>query len=240
MRGPMIVRVVITLAAAALLSGCSTEEGMRAQELLQQAQAAQQQLRSSTFEGSMSIAVAEMDMQLLFEGATSPDGEWLSMSTSGVPDGGEMTMQVLVRGGRVWMNMGDGWTQAGAAPTGSQGTLSAEAFQQLARYVEDVRVSEHQLIEGKPVTTIAGDIDTQGMLEAVTRLGSVAPPGSFDFSDAGIELGDIHAVLTLDERTHLLDTAFVSFSMSAQGKSAQIELRYRLAGANEPVQLPRP
>jgi hypothetical protein len=237
----MIARVVTTLAAAALLAGCSTEEGLRAQELLRQAETAQQQLRSSTFEGSMSIAVAEMDVRLLFEGATSADGEWFSMRTSGVPGGGDMAMQVLVRGGRTWMDAGGGWRPAGAAPTGSQGTMSGEAFQQLARYVEDVRVTEHQLIEGRTVTTIAGDVDTEGMLEAMTKLGSVAPSGSsFDFSDAGIELGDIHAVLTIDERTHLLDTAFISFSMSAEGKSAEIEIRYRLASVNRPVQLPRP
>ena len=28
------------------------------------------------------------------------------MRTSGVPDGGDMAMQVLVRGGRAWMNNG--------------------------------------------------------------------------------------------------------------------------------------
>jgi hypothetical protein len=179
-------------------------------------------------------------VQLLFDGATSPDGEWFSMSTRGVPDGGDLAMQVLVRGGQVSMNMGDGWKQAGPAPTGSQGTLSADAVQQLARYVEDVRVNEHEVIEGKPVTTIAGDIDTQGMLEAVTKLGSFAPSGSFDLSDAGLDLGDIHAVLTIDETTRLLDTAFVTFSMSVQGKTVKIELRYRLASANEPVTLPRP
>ena len=40
--------------------------------------------------------------------------------------------------------------------------MSAAAFQQLARYVKDVRVTEHQQIEGKSVTTIAGEIDTPG------------------------------------------------------------------------------
>ena len=77
-------------------------------------------------------------------------------------------------------------------------------------------MTEHQLIQGKPVTTIAGEIDTAGMLESFA----------------------IRAVLTIDERTRLLDTAFVSFAISVEGKSVELDLRYRLAGANEPVKLP--
>jgi hypothetical protein len=240
----MIVRLVTALAMVALLAGCSTEEGMRAQELLQQAEAAQAQLRSSTFDGSVSIVADGMDMSLDFTGATSGQGEWFSMRTRGVPGGDEMAMQVLVRNGRVWMNSGSGWNKVGVAGAGADPaggtTFSGEAFNQLARYVRDVRVTEHQPIEGKPKTTIAGDIDTQGMLEAATKLGSFAPEGSFDLSDVGLDLGDIHAVLTIDEGTRLLDTAFVAFSMTAKGETVKIELRYRLASANEPVTLPQP
>jgi hypothetical protein len=236
----MIVRIVTALAALALLTGCSSEEGLRAQELLQGAEAAQAQLDSASFDGSMSVSAEGMRNSMLFNGATSKAGEWFALRTSGVPGGGDLAMQVLHKGGRVWMNMGDGWVSAPAgAATGSGGTMSAEAFQQLARHVKDVRVTEHQLVGGKPVTTIAGEIDTQGLIEAATRLSDFAPQG-LDLSDAGIDLGDIHAVLTIDERTRLLDTAFVSFSMGAQGKSVKVELRYRLASANEPVELPTP
>jgi hypothetical protein len=239
-RGPMLVRLVTVLASLALLTGCSTEEGRRAQELLKQAETAQAQLRTSTFDGSMSISFDGATIGMQFHGATSPQGEWFSLQTSGVPGGGDMAMQVLNRNGHVTVNTGGGWQAAPAGAAGSNGTMSAEAFQQLAQYVTDVRVNEHQLIGGKPVTTIAGEIDTQGMLEAALKLGSLAPSGGFDVSDAGIDFGDIHAVLTIDERTKLLDTAFVSFSMSAEGKSAKIELRYRLASANQPVKLPQP
>jgi hypothetical protein len=239
----VIVRIVTGLLALALLAGCSSEEGLRAQELLQQAEAAQAQLRSSTFDGSMAVSADGMRISLLFKGATSQAGEWFSLRTSGIPGGGDLAMQVLHKGGRVWMNMGSGWTSAPAgaaqAATGSSGTMSAEAFQQLARHVKDVRVTEHQVGGGKPVTPGAGEIDTQGLLEAATKLRDFAPQG-FDLSDAGIDLGDIHAVLTIDERTRLLDTAFVTFSMSAEGKTVKVELRYRLASANEPVRLPTP
>lgn len=69
----------MTVRVATLLAGCSTEEGMRAQELLQQAEAAQAQLRSSTFDGSVSVVADGMDMSLDFEGATSPRGECVAM-----------------------------------------------------------------------------------------------------------------------------------------------------------------
>ena len=237
----MIARLVTTLAAALLLAGCSTEEGMRAQALLQQAEAAQGKLHSSTFEGSVGVSAEGMAFRIAFNGATSKDGEWFSMRTSGVPDGGDMSMQVLVRGGRAWMNSGGRW-QSMPAPTGlgSSPTLSAAAFQQLARYVKDVRVTEHQLIQGKQATTIAGEIDTEGMIEALTKLGPMAEGFSLDFSKLGIDIGDIHAVLTIDERTQLLDTAFVTFTISAEGKQIEFELRYRLASVNEPVKLPSP
>ena len=237
----MIVRLVTTLAAALLLAGCSTEEGLRAQELLQQAEAAQANLSSSTFEGSLGISADGMNVRMVFTGATSTDGEWFSMRTSGVPDGGDMAMQVLVRGGRAWMKTGSRWDSM-PVPTGagSNGTLSAAAFQQLARYVKDVRVTEHQLIQGKPVTTIAGEIDTAGLIESIAKLGSLAEGTSFDLSKLGLDIGDIRAVLTIDERTRLLDTAFVTFAMSVEDKSIEIDLRYRLASANEPVKLPSP
>jgi len=237
----MIARLVTALAAALLLAGCSTEEGMRAQTLLQQAEAAQANLRSATFDGSVSVSADGMKFRMLFNGATSKDGEWFSMRTSGAPNGGDMALQVLVRGARAWINSGGGWESMPAPTgTGSSGTLSAAAFQQLARYVKDVRVTEHQLIQGKAVTTIAGEIDTAGMIESFAKLGSLAEGMSFDLSKLGLDFGDIRAVLTIDERTQLLDSAFVTFAISAEGKSIEIDLRYRLASANEPVKLPSP
>ena len=237
----MIARLVTALAAALLLAGCSTEEGMRAQTLLQQAEAAQANLRSATFDGSVGVSADGMTFRMLFNGATSEDGEWFSMRTSGAPNGGDMALQVLVRGARAWMNSGGRWeSMPGPTGAGSNGTLSAAAFQQLARYVKDVRVTEHQLIQGKAVTTIAGEIDTKGMVESFAKLGSFAEGMSLDLSKLGLDFDDIRAVLTIDERTQLLDTAFVTFAISAEGKSIEIDLRYRLASVNEPVKLPSP
>lgn len=235
----MIVRVVTFLAAGLLLAGCSSEEGRRAQELLQQAESAQAALTSSSFDGSLAFSFDGMDVRMLFNGATSADGEWIAMQITGMPDAGDLAMEVLVRGNRAWTKL-DGRWQSMPLPAGERpnGTMSAAAFQELARYVKAVRVTEHQLIAGKPVTTIAGDIDTRAMITAFAKLGSLTEGASLDFSELGLEIGDIHAVLTVDERTRLLDSAFITFAMSAEGKSAEIELRYRLASANQPVELP--
>jgi hypothetical protein len=239
----MNARLVTLLAAALLLGGCSTEEGLHAQELLQRAEAAQAKLRSSTFEGSLGVSADGQTFKVSLNGATSKDGEWFSMRTSGIPGAGAMAMQVLVRGGRAWMNDGTRW-QSVPVPSGtglnagSNGTVSAAAFQELARYVEDVRVTEHRLIAGKPVTTIAGEIDTAGMMQSFAKLGSLAEDMDFDLSKLGLDIGDIHAVLTIDERTQLLDSALVSFELKADGKRVKLDLRYRLASANKPVKLP--
>ena len=70
----MIVRLVTVLAAASLLAGCSSQEGLRAQELLRQSEAAQAELSSSTFDGSLGISADGMHMRMSFNGATSKDG----------------------------------------------------------------------------------------------------------------------------------------------------------------------
>ena len=81
------------------------------------------------------------------------------------------------------MNDGSGWesvpvpVQMKQRVNGMSGSMGADAFQELARHVHDVRVSEHQQIGGKLVTTIAGEIDTAGMLKAVTKLGSLSRTG---------------------------------------------------------------
>jgi hypothetical protein len=240
----VIARLVTMLGAALLLGGCSTEEGLRAQELLQQAEVAQQSLRSSTFDGELSFEFGSHMVSMQFNGATSSEGEWFAMRSTGIPDGGDFSMQVLRRGGHAWTNMGGSWRSTPVpSGLGPGGTMSSAAFRQLARYVKAVRVTEHRLVEGKPVTIIGGEIDTQGMIETFAKLGSVAgglEGLSIDFSKLGIEFGDIHTVLTIDERTQLLENAFVTFSVAAEARQLDVELRYRLTSANEPVQLPVP
>ena len=137
---------------------------------------------------------------------------------------------MVVRGNRAWMSTPTASGLSMPVPkemNGKSGSMGADAFQQLARYVRDVRVAEHQQIEGKSVTTIAGEIDTAGLLKAVTKLGSLSGPGgekpafAFDLDDLGLKIGDIKAVLSIDESTHLLSTALVTLGMDVAGQEAE-------------------
>ena len=243
-----MIRLLATVVGAAfLLSGCSTEEGNRAQELLQQAEQAQAQLHSATFEASVGFLMEGKQVDLALKGAASKEGAWLSLHATGIPEAAGKDFQMVVRGDRAWVSTTNGEWASMPVPkemNGISGSMGAGAFQELARYVRDVRVAEHQQIDGKPVTTIAGEIDTTGMIKAMAKLGSLTGPDSenpgfsFDLDDLGIKFGDIKAVLSIDESTHLLSTALVTLGMEAQGKTLDFEIRYRLTSSNEPVKFP--
>jgi carbon monoxide dehydrogenase subunit G len=241
-----VIRLLaLVVAAAALLSGCSSKEGARAQELLQQAELAQSKLDSATFEAKLSFAIDGKRVDAAMTGAASKEGAVFSVRTTGIPEAAGTDVEVVVRGKRAWMSQNAGpWTsmEIPNQMNGMSGSMGAEAFQELARYIHDVRVTEHEQIAGKPVTTITGKIDTTGMLEALAKLESLSGTGngsfSFDLDELGVKLGDITAVLSIDETAHLLNSAFVTFVMEAQGQKLELQLQYRLTSWNRPVELP--
>jgi hypothetical protein len=240
-----VTRLIATLLGGALLlSGCSTQEGKRAQELLHRAELAQAALSSATFEGSVAVLADGETFTMSFDGAFSKEGAAFAMKAPNGPDGTAMSMRFVARGGGAWINEGNGWESA-PLPDGASalsGSMGAQAFQELARYVKDVRVAEGQTIAGVPTTTIAGEIDTAGMLQAMLKLSPLSNAGgfSFDLEDLGVELGDIKAVLSIDERTQLLSSARVTLALEAEGKTMSLDVRYRLTSVNEPVELPSP
>jgi hypothetical protein len=243
-----VTRVLaIVVGAAFFLSGCSSADGTHAQELLQQAEQAQTKLHSATFEVNVGVLMDGKQIDVAMVGAASKQGAYLSMYATGIPEAAGKDFQMVIRGNRAWMTDTNGKWASMPVPkqmNGMSGSMGAGAFQQLARYVRDVRVAEHQQIGGKPVTTIAGEIDTAGMIQAMAKLGSLAGPGgesskfSLNLNDLGLKIGDIKAVLSIDERTHLLDAALVTLGLEAQGKKLQFEIRYRLTSSNQPVKLP--
>ena len=172
-----VLRLLATAVCSAfLLSGC-TAEGQQAQELLQQAEVAQAALDSATFEASVGVVMAGRQMTVLVEGAATKDGAAISLHTTGIPGSKSKDFQLVVRDDRAWMKDTGGKWASMPVPTELEGksrSMGADAFQELARYVKDVRIAEHQQIGGKNVTTIAGEIDTVGMLQAVAKLGSLS------------------------------------------------------------------
>ena len=244
-----VIRLLaLVVAAAFLLSGCSGEEGTRAQELLQQAEQAQAKLDSATFDAALRFAVDGKQVDVAMTGAVSKQGAAFSVHTSGIPEAVGTEVQVVVRDKRAWMSENGGpWTslEVPQQMNGMSGSMGADAFQELTRYIHDVRVTEHQQIAGKPVTTITGGIDTAGMLKSLAKLGSLSGTGNGSFAfdlddldDLGVKLGDITAVLSIDEAAHLLSSAFVTFAIEAQDEKLELQLQYRLTSWNKPVELP--
>ena len=247
-----MLRRAITLAAVVASvvagSGCSTVEGQRAQELLLQAQTAESQLHTAAFEAGLSFTLSGQKVEVLVEGAGSRKAQYVSMKASGLP-GVALDAAFVLRGNTAWLRMNGAWQQTtvpAGVDLGGSASLGSAAFQELTKHVKDVRVSEHELVGGKPVAIIAGEIDTVGLLGSLTKLASLGGSGSDglgqlpDFDELGAKIGNIHAVLTIDEQTHLLSAALVKLAIEASGEELQLELRYRLTAANEPVKIPSP
>jgi hypothetical protein len=235
----------LALPAAVVLAGCSSAEGQRAQELLLRADAAQKQLTSSSFEGSVAVGVAGQQIDVRFEGAGSQQEGYMSMRASGVPGAGTgaFAFDVVVRGGEIWMAADGDWQKlpAAAAQAPPSTSLGPAAFAELARHVKAVRVTENQLLENRPVAIVAGEIDTAGLVASLAKLGGLGElaPG-LDVNELGSGIGDIEAVLTIDEQTGLLSSALVTLSIEADGQKAELRLTYRLTSWNEPVTIPSP
>jgi hypothetical protein len=236
------------LAACVVLPGCSTAEGQRAQELLLQAQAAEAQLKSAAFDASLSFALGGEKVEVLLEGAGAKDAQYLSVTAGGMP-GLELDAKLVVRGRTAWVGMNGEWerTQVPAGlDLGTSASFGSAAFQELTKHVRDVRVTEQQIVAGKPATIIAGEIDTVGLMGSLTKLaglGQEAAPEGFelpDLNELGVTIGDIKAVLTIDESTRLMSAALVTLAIEAGGEQLHLELRYRLTAANEPVKIPAP
>ncbi len=178
------------------------------------------------------------------------------MRSDGIPGGGPFDATMVMRGGKAWVLANGSWTSMPVPPqlehAERSASLGSAAFQELASHVRDIRVSEHRLVNGKPSTIIAGEIDTGGLLQALSKLSAAADPSGaappelkalegFDPSDLsrfGIELGDVTAVLTIDESTHLLSAALVRLSVGFRKEKLDLRLGYRLTGSNTSVELP--
>jgi hypothetical protein len=238
--------LALLLPVALGLSACGSAEGRRAQDLLAQAQAAEANLRSATFDGAMSFTLSGRKVEILFEGAGSRRGQYVSMRSHGIP-GSDVDMRLVVRGDRAWLRMNGVW-QSTAVPTdlgraAKSASLGSAAFRELTKYVKDVRVNEHQVVNGEPAAIIAGELDTAGLVRSFAKLASLSDLGAsngFDLGDLDAVLGDIRAVLTVSERTHLLTSALLQLTVEAAGERVELRLSYRLTSANRPVEIPTP
>ena len=93
--------VLALLGTALVLAGCSTEDGLRAQELLERAEAAQLALDSATFEGGLTFSFGGERGTMQMRGASvKGEGEWFALDAVGIPGAGATQMQMVMRDGR--------------------------------------------------------------------------------------------------------------------------------------------
>jgi hypothetical protein len=239
--------LVVTL----LVSGCAAgPDGQRAQELLQQAQAANANVKSATYVATMSFEGQGQKFQLSMEGGALMKGQhagdqYLRMRAEGLPAqlgvNGDLMLMVK-RGSRLALTM-RGQTQVMTAPadlstqTGAWGSL---ASLDLVSCVKKVDVDEGRNLNGEPAARIAGTIDTPCVVRTLIKLsglGSLAG-SSVDTSKIGDTLGDVRATLFVSDRSHLLIGGLISLTAHAQGQTMDVQFSYRLTGVNQPVRFP--
>lgn len=222
-----------------LLAGCSTAEGQQAQALLAEADAAQARLTSSSFEGGVSFALSGQEVSLRFEGAGSGGNGYMAMSSDTLPG---VDTTVIVRGDRIWVKSEGSWQELPATSAQALATpsLGPAAFAELTKHVKDVRVTEGEVVGGRPVTIVAGELDTAGLLGAMAKLsglgGELGAP--VDLDDVRSQLGDVEAVLTVDDGSKLLTSALVKLTIGTGDEAVELRLDYRLTSWNEPVEIP--
>lgn len=245
----VLSRLALVLVVGLVATGCAGADGRRAQELLAQAEAAETRLTSASYELELSVSAEGQNVKLMMDGGAYLKGkragdQVLSLRAGGLLGG--MDFQFVSLGGQAHVRMDGRWQRLPASLSArgaaAQG-FGSGAFLELARYVKDVRVEEGKLVNGEPTASVAGTIDTAGLVKAVMRLngfskltGGAAP----DLGELVEHLGDTHAVLAISERTHLVRAAVVDLTIEQDGKKVVVQLVYRLRSANQPVRIPKP
>jgi hypothetical protein len=245
------MRLAKLFLATILLAGCAAgPDGQQAQQLLQEAQAANAKVKSATYVATMAFSGEGQKFQLSMAGGALLKGkragdQFLRMRAEGLPTqlgmNGELMLMVK-RGDRLTMTMG-GRTQVLPAPrelsaqTQAWGSL---ASLDLVSCVKKVDVEAGRNLNGEPATRIAGTIDTACVVRSLANLsglGSVAG-GTLDAGKIGDTLGDVKATLFVSDRTKLLIGGLITLTAKAEGRAMEIQFSYRLTSVNEPVRFP--
>ena len=172
--------------ALPLLAGCSGADAVRAQQLLQQAQQAQQQASSETFSAHLNVTMHGQAMQLELSGGGYMKGSqagdmYMDMHLSAPVAMPFSTVRVAKVGTSQWLEL-DGKRMAlpsQSAQTGSTSTSTSPlAAFDFTRYVKDVKVQGGQTLNGsvpRPEPEQAGPSDV--LLQRFDHLGQARVPG---------------------------------------------------------------
>jgi hypothetical protein len=231
---------------AGSLAGCSAGEAKRAQGLLQQAQVAEQSVRSEGFVIQIGFDAQGHSGGFAMEGGAELKGAGAGdFYVSGAPTGelatsaARFSFTAMRRGSTISVKTAAGMRTMPLPQAQSRlGTHISDPaqFLNIARYVKSVSVDSTTL-DGKPVDRILGKIDTSKL---VGSLGGLANNGLAKqlLERARLHLGDIRTVVFVARDTHLLQVMLADMDITAGGKTAHIHLSIALNRVNQPVAFP--
>jgi hypothetical protein len=236
-------RAAAPLLAVLVLVACSGEQGERAQQLLTRAQAAQARLTSMSYEMRMTFGIEGQSVSLVMDGGGYLKGrkagdQVMSMRLDGVPGLGAMNANMVLRGGRLTMNLNGQQTSLTVPGSAKQQYDWSSTMLDLARYVKRVQVREGRVVNGEPGATVSGVIDTEGLIKAASKLQSfsqVAGQSAPDMSELAEHVSDTRAALFVSSRTGLIRSAIVGLAVEAEGKELKMDLTYRLKSVNQAI-----
>ena len=238
---------LLALASLPLLAAaCTGADAGRAQALLQQAQAAQQSIRSEGFVLQLTVDAEGRSGGLAIRGGAQLKGVSAGdFYVTGHPTGAlaaqaaQSDFTVVRRGPMITVRTPAGTRTMSVPQAQSQlgmGVQDPTTFLDLARYVKSVSVGSTKL-DGAPADRIVGKIDTSKLL------GSLAGQDRSGLAQQllhrlGVRFGDIDAVLFLARDTHLVRVMFADMNIRAGGRDVHIHLSIVPNDVNRPVDFP--
>jgi hypothetical protein len=236
-------QMLLLLLGAGLLVACSADE-QRAAQLLTEVQAAQANMKSATIDARMVVSAGGRQFTVYMKGGGYLKGpragdQHVSISMEGLPV--PVRAEVVTLRGRGYVRMNGSW-QSFPLPAQTATSTWTNSLSDLARYVKHVKVTENTVAAGVRGTTIAGDLDTAGLVRSMAQMNAFsgatgsASPGADEIAK---HVGDTHVVLFISNRTHLVRSAVMSFEIKGP-QTVKMELFISRTGVNRPVEIPTP
>jgi hypothetical protein len=232
-----MVALLLLTACAAVAAGCSGQDAQEAQQLLAQSQAASAKVRSATFTLRFSLSGGPQEFSMTMRGGGYMRGKHAGDMYATVTSAslGFPQFVIVQRNGLLTGAVDGQRLPSMPAPGGESSPLD---LLELGRYVEDVSVEHGKLIDGQPMTKLAGVVDTAGLVkEALSPLGGMTALGGSDL-DFSEMLGDMRVVLYISDATHLPMRGLVDIPMKAEGEELDMHIDFAYTSVNEGVDFP--
>jgi hypothetical protein len=235
MRRPFALAVLTV--CALVVAGCSGQDAEEAQQLLAQADSAFAGVRSATFTLSFATSGAPQEFSMKMTGGGYVKGKragdvYAIITAENV---GFRDLVLVQRDGRLTASI-DGQRQPTLPAPATAG--NPIKVLDIGRYVKDVSVEHGKLIDGEPMTKLAGVIDTADLVrESLSAIGEVTTLGGSDF-DLADALGDTRVVLYIADATHLPMRGLVDMPVKAGEEEFELHLDFAYTSINKRVAFP--